>query len=280
MFVRFPPRPAELRPLPHPRKTAAHLSSEALSSNTASLYVGPSSPCANARMLVVLPVPGGPCDKSMALWAYFRTYQQAVRQRKDAGCLASSLGAPAGTTYCRNAPHQFSARMLVVVLPDPGGPLAKHVLACSRGCRVVRLRTRMRAHDIGACDHTARTALHSQPSADPAFVRRAPSAERGDGYSATAAAAAGRKNEALADRMMLGKLPSRPMTCRRDTASVLPTTSSMFFGRYFSTCESTETEVSYMSKILDTMGRFRAARHLINVLRQVLVRLQEPCQSR
>ncbi len=121
------------------------------------------------------------------------------------------------------------------------------------------------------------TALHSQPSADPAFVRRAPSAERGDGYSATAA---GRKNEALADRMMLGKLPSRPMTCRRDTASVLPTTSSMFFGRYFSTCESTETEASYMSKILDTMGRFRVARHLINVLRQVLVRLQEPCQSR
>lgn len=150
----------------------------------------------------------------------------------------------------------------------------------SRGCRTIRLRTRMHARDIGACDHTARIALHSQPGADPAFVRRAPFAERGDGCSGTAAAACGRKNEALADRMMLGKLPSRPMTCRRDTASVLPTTSSMFFGRYFSTCRSTEAEASYMNKILDTVRRFRMARHLINVLRPVLVRLQQPTQSR
>ncbi len=41
-------------------------------------------------------------------------------------------------------------------------------------------------------------------------------------------------------RMMLGKLPSRRMTCNRDTASVLPTTSSMSLGLYFSTCREAE----------------------------------------
>ncbi len=36
-------------------------------------------------------------------------------------------------------------------------------------------------------------------------------------------------------RMMLGMLPSSAMTCRRDTASTLPTMSLMRVGRYFST---------------------------------------------
>lgn len=38
------------------------------------------------------------------------------------------------------------------------------------------------------------------------------------------------------DRMTLGMLPSSAMTCRRETASTLPTTSFTSFGRYFSTC--------------------------------------------
>jgi hypothetical protein len=41
---------------------AAHLSSDALSSSTASLRLLPSSCRATASMLVVLPVPGGPCS--------------------------------------------------------------------------------------------------------------------------------------------------------------------------------------------------------------------------
>ena len=44
-----------------------------------------------------------------------------------------------------------------------------------------------------------------------------------------------RRRRRLTARMMLGMLPSSAMTCRRDTASTLPTMSLMRVGRYFST---------------------------------------------
>ena len=37
-------------------------------------------------------------------------------------------------------------------------------------------------------------------------------------------------------RMMFGMLPSSEMTCNRSTASLLPTMSLTYTGRYFSTC--------------------------------------------
>ena len=38
------------------------------------------------------------------------------------------------------------------------------------------------------------------------------------------------------ERMMLGMLPSSEITCKRSTASLFPTISLTYIGRYFSTC--------------------------------------------
>lgn len=46
---------------PPPSPPPLYLSFDALSSRTASFSAGPSSALAKQRMLVVLPVPGGPC---------------------------------------------------------------------------------------------------------------------------------------------------------------------------------------------------------------------------
>ena len=48
-------------------KLSSYLSFEAFSSNTASLYDGPSIARAKHRILVVLPVPGGPWKQQRVL---------------------------------------------------------------------------------------------------------------------------------------------------------------------------------------------------------------------
>ena len=66
---------------PLARTTSMPRSSEAFSSSTASRKLGPSSSCARHRMLVVFPVPGGPCSQQRqggrealfaCLWSGFR----------------------------------------------------------------------------------------------------------------------------------------------------------------------------------------------------------------